>query len=72
MLLRTNDHGGKLEALANTLPVDLVGKIGETDKTHELFPDDWREAALLFGDGLRRHRGAVIPRREGHRRVAVS
>lgn len=39
-MLRTNNHAGELEALSDALPVDLVGKVGEADVTHELFPDD--------------------------------
>ena len=67
----TNDHGGELEALAYAFPVDLVGKVGETDETHELFPDDWRKAVLVFGDRLWGDGGAVIPGREGDGRVTV-
>ena len=36
----TNDHGGELEALAYAFPVDLVGKVGETDVAHELLAND--------------------------------
>ena len=68
-LLRTNDHGGELEALADTLPVDLVGQVGEANEAHELFADDGRDTVLgrrlLEGGG-----GAVCPLR-GERRVAV-
>lgn len=35
----TNDHGGELEALADALTVNLVGKVGETNVAHELFTD---------------------------------
>ena len=34
-LLRTNDHGGKLEALADALPVDLVGEVGDANTVGE-------------------------------------
>ena len=68
-LLRTNDHGGELEALADTLPVDLVGQVGEANEAHELFADDGRDTVLgrrlLEGGG-----GAIWPVR-GERRVAV-
>src|SRR5688572_3942696 len=37
---RTNYHAGELETLANALPMDLVGQVGETDVTHEFFSDD--------------------------------
>lgn len=61
-LLRTNDHGRELEALANALPVDLVGQVGKANEAHELFPDDGGEtmlrAWLLQGGG-----GAVWPLR---------
>lgn len=35
----TNNHGRELETLSDTFAVDLVWKVGETDVTHELFPD---------------------------------
>ena len=70
-LLRTNDHGGELEALADTLPVDLVGQVGEANEAHELFADDGRERMLLLGRGLLEgRRGAVHPV-GGEGRVAV-
>jgi hypothetical protein len=37
---RTDDHGGKLEALSDTLPMDLVGKVGKSNVAHELFAND--------------------------------
>jgi hypothetical protein len=40
---RTNDHSRELEALANTLAVDLVRQIGEANKAHRF---------LLDGGGL--------------------
>ncbi len=72
-LLRTNDHSSELEALADALPVDLVGEVCEADEAHELFPDDGREAVLgggllLLLEGGRR---AVCPGGEGGGRVAV-
>ena len=42
----TDDHGGELEALADTLPVNLVGQVGEANEAHELFADDGRDTVL--------------------------
>ena len=49
----TDDHGGELEALAHTLPVHLVRKVGKAHVAHELFADDGR-GACLGGLGGRR------------------
>lgn len=51
--VRTNNHASELESLSDALPVDLVGKVGETDVTHEFFPDDAGQVmrAAVGGDG---------------------
>lgn len=36
---RTDDHGGELETLADAFTVHLIGKVGEPNVAHELFPD---------------------------------
>ena len=70
-MLRTYDHSGELEALANALPVNLVGEVGKANEAHELFADDGRERMLLLGRGLLEgRRGAVHPV-GGEGRVAV-
>lgn len=48
---RTDDHHGKLEALPHALTVDLVGKIGKADVTHEFLADDWSDAMNIAGKG---------------------
>lgn len=45
---RTDDHGCELKALAYALPVDLVGKVCETDVAHELLADDWGETGCVL------------------------
>lgn len=37
---RTDDHYGELETLPDTLAVDLVWKVRETDVTHEFLADN--------------------------------
>ena len=70
-MLRTYDHSGELEALANALPVNLVGEVSKANEAHELFADDGRERMLLLGRGLLEgRRGAVHPV-GGEGRVAV-
>ena len=51
--MRTNNHGGELEALAHAFPVYLVGEVGKADVAHELLADDGGDAAagLLLGEG---------------------
>lgn len=39
-MTRTDDHGGKLEALPHALPVYLVGEIGKTNVSHELLANN--------------------------------
>lgn len=71
-LLRTNDHGGELEALADALPVDLVGEVGEANEAHELFPDDGGEALLVSRSLLLLERGRrASAGGDGEGRVAV-
>ena len=40
----TDNHCRELEAFPDTLPVDLIRKVGETDVAHEFFADDRRQA----------------------------
>jgi hypothetical protein len=47
---RTDDHGSELETLPYALPVNLVGKVGETDKTHEFLANHWRPGGVLGGN----------------------
>ena len=42
----TDNHGSELEALPHALPVDLVGKVGETDEAHEFLANYWRRARV--------------------------
>ncbi len=46
MTTRTDNHGSELEALAHTLPVYLVRKVGESDVAHELFAEDGRRSCV--------------------------
>ncbi len=39
---RTDDHRRELEALPHTLPVHLVGQIGETNVAHQFFAHERR------------------------------
>ena len=48
----TDDHGSKVEALLDTLPVDLVGQVGEADVAHEFFADEGRHAVRGRAGGL--------------------
>ena len=46
----TDDHGSELEALPYALPVNLVGKVGETDETHEFLANHRRRGKVLGRD----------------------
>ena len=49
----TNNHSGKGKALPDTLPMDLIRQIGETDVTHELFANDANIVRLGIERGTR-------------------
>jgi hypothetical protein len=42
----TDNHGGKREAFPNTLPMHLVGQIGEANIAHEFFANDINTVGL--------------------------
>ena len=44
---RTDNHGSELETLPHTLPVDLVGEVGEPDVAHQLFANDTGKASSM-------------------------
>lgn len=46
---RTDDHGGELETLPDTLPVNLVGEVGKADIAHEFLADYGRNGGLVGG-----------------------
>lgn len=39
-----------MEALPYALPVNLVGKVGETHETHEFLANNWRRGSALGRD----------------------
>ena len=57
--MRTNNHGGELEALAHALSVHLVRKVGKTHIAVELFADDGGRGG--FGLLGQRWGGPVCP-----------
>ena len=48
---RTDDHYGELEALPDALTMDLVGKIGKPDVSHEFLADDWGDTGSVVRKG---------------------
>ena len=44
--MRTNNHGGELEALAHALSVHLVGEVGKAHIAVELFANDGGRGGL--------------------------
>lgn len=51
MMERTDDHYGELEALPDALTMDLVGKIGKPDVSHEFLADDWGDTGSVVRKG---------------------
>ena len=51
MMGRTDNHHGELEALSHALTVDLIGKIGKPDVSHEFLADDGSDTVHSVREG---------------------
>ena len=51
MTRRTNDHYGELEAFSHALTMDLIGKVSETNVSHEFLADDWGNSGKVDTKG---------------------